>query len=1585
MKKGHSILRKVGKAILWIVMAFFIIITIATLLLKLSSVQLMVGDYAASFLSRKTGTIVDIKKIRISVFKSLTIENLYLADTKKDTLIFIDQAKAEISVTDLLRKELNITSVNLDNALIKLRNEETDSLFNYNFLVTAFADTTVNEQKTENKSPWSINIGQIILSDIQIRYDDFYNGKNASVSLNHLQLKMDTTNLDRLYFKAQALMVEGLKTILRLSNDSTGKNTVLSADIKAFNLINLAADLKDKVFAAKELDLSESGVIFKTDDTDSQFSKIKSESGLGEFDINHLEYTGLTLSVKDLYYSATRAEATVNNFTATDRNDFSITQFETFFKMDQHSITAENLIIKTPNSSVEADLKASYPSFALLKDSAQVDSLNINLKQITVRNSDITYFNPGLRTLDFFKNADNITNVSGMISGPLNNLSGINLLITTLGNTRLSSDFTVTGLPAVKSAFFDIPSLKIETVREDIKMIASSSIPQNIELPDEISIDASLKGSIRSFESNVSLSSTYGSAQFSIMLDKNENYTSNIEISGFDLGSLLKNKMFGRFSLAAEADGYGLNKDSVNAKINVEISEIWLNKYLYHNLTVNGTISGRQYTGSIILDDENAAFDFNGLADLSEGSEYYDLNLNLLGADLLKLNLTKDNIGVGFILNSEIRGGSFKEMSGKVGIYNIMIAREGETYVLDSMNLALVNEPGKSELNINSQLFDLTYNGTISPDKLANVPFEFINNYFSFKSPDSIDTKKTGEIQNFDFEILLHDNLPLREAFFPQVKEFLPGLITGSYNSEKNTLDFSAEMERIVYGTTEINNLTIDIDSDEDALDFRIFASTISNSQISLDNFLFEGEMSDNTITSNLSSIDDDKNVKLKIRSQVTIENDNYKFSIIPQDFYLMSNRWDISEGNYVLLGKQGFLIHDLSLSREDRQINIASVNDKFKDDLNIAISNFNLDDISGIIQRDTSLVKGKIDGNILLKRINDTYGLIADVRVENLSVGEVAIGSLTLLAENPATDRFDIDARLTGEENDLTISGYFITQGEENSLNIEAGIQSLSLKTVEVLSMGAIKEASGNITGDLSIIGSSNSPVITGTLVFNDAYVTPAALNNQLHLVQETVQIKEDGIYFDSFQILDSNQNTASIDGSVKMDNFRDFVFALQVNANDFLLFNTTSADNKNFFGKLLIDTQLEVTGPMSLPVVNAKLKMKEGSNFTFSVSEKKLTADRGDGVVEFENLSQSNPILSDQKENQTSGLTGFDITSVIEIDEQATLRVLLDPSTADSLVVRGSAALSFTIDPSGKMSLTGSYNVKEGSYQVSLESLVKRKFDIKSGSTITWNGDPMDADISIDAIYSVRAAPIDLVADQLSGLSEMDQNTYKQRYPFEVLLKLRGAILNPEISFEIQLLPEDKGIFGGSVNAKLNMLSEDPSALNKQVFALLILGRFVQENPFETDAASSAVRSTVGRFLSDQLNQWSSRLVPGVELSFDVQSYNDYQSGEAEGRTQLDVGVKKQLFNERLSVQVEGIVDVEGEAAKQNSANDITSNVTIEYKLTEDGRLRLKGFRHNTYEGAIEGQIVETGAGIIYVREFNRWKEFIRKKRKE
>ena len=76
---------------------------------------------------------------------------------------------------------------------------------------------------------------------------------------------------------------------------------------------------------------------------------------------------------------------------------------------------------------------------------------------------------------------------------------------------------------------------------------------------------------------------------------------------------------------------------------------------------------------------------------------------------------------------------------------------------------------------------------------------------------------------------------------------------------------------------------------------------------------------------------------------------------------------------------------------------------------------------------------------------------------------------------------------------------------------------------------------------------GRPHAPEITGELVFNDAFIKPAVLNNRLELKHETIQLKNDGIYFNSFTLLDADKHTAIIDGTVKMKQFKDFIFALE------------------------------------------------------------------------------------------------------------------------------------------------------------------------------------------------------------------------------------------------------------------------------------------------------------------------------------------------------------------------------------------------------------------------------------------------------
>jgi hypothetical protein len=248
----------------------------------------------------------------------------------------------------------------------------------------------------------------------------------------------------------------------------------------------------------------------------------------------------------------------------------------------------------------------------------------------------------------------------------------------------------------------------------------------------------------------------------------------------------------------------------------------------------------------------------------------------------------------------------------------------------------------------------------------------------------------------------------------------------------------------------------------------------------------------------------------------------------------------------------------------------------------------------------------------------------------------------------------------------------------------------------------------------------------------------------------------------------------------------------------------------------------------------------------------------------------------------------------------------------------------------------------------------------------------------MNISALYEVETSPIELVANQVD---EAELETYKQQVPFQVFLNIKGELLSPEISFRLDMPEDERNAFGGNVYAKLQDINTRESDLNKQVFALLLLKRFISDNPFENQAGggiASSARTSVSKILSEQLNRLSSN-VKGVELSFDVKSYENYSSGKAEGNTDLELGISKTLLNDRLVVKVAGNVNLEGDRQKQSSVTDYLGDLALEYKLTEDGRFRITGFRNSNYD-MIDGDLIETGAGVIYIKDYDTLKELFK-----
>ncbi|HTE01123.1 MAG TPA: translocation/assembly module TamB domain-containing protein, partial [Mucilaginibacter sp.] len=190
-------------------------------------------------------------------------------------------------------------------------------------------------------------------------------------------------------------------------------------------------------------------------------------------------------------------------------------------------------------------------------------------------------------------------------------------------------------------------------------------------------------------------------------------------------------------------------------------------------------------------------------------------------------------------------------------------------------------------------------------------------------------------------------------------------------------------------------------------------------------------------------------------------------------------------------------------------------------------------------------------------------------------------------------------------------------------------------------------------------------------------------------------------------------------------------------------------------------------------------------------------------------------------------------------------------------------------------------------------------------------------------------------------------------------------------------------------NVNARLTQIRQDPNELNKQVLGVLVLGHFIGDNPLQSQGGSTTVegvvRNSVSGLLSDQLNRLAGNLIAGVDLNFGLTSGEDYSSGTAQNRTDLNVGLSKRFLSDRLTVSVGNNFNLEGQNQPGQKTTDIAGNVSVNYKLSKDGRYQLRAYRRDQFV-VIEGQIIETGVGFTLTVDYNRFSQIFRKRtRKE
>ncbi len=1435
---------------------------------------------------------------------------------------------------------------------------------------------------TSPSEPFAFDIGvkKINLSSVKATYTNAESLQDLRAVIGELAVEADKIDIGKEIIQLNKISLQESAIVYTL-------NKTITADTVKKVITQKEATTNEKksnwVITLNQLDLKNNSMAYENNNAPAL------SQGM---DFNHLMLRNINIDSRDISIAPEKITLVLNDLSLKEDKGLVLKKFSTHLTYDQTHVELDKLLLQTDKSSISRYLGITFKSINSIKDSLGSLQTKIDLQNTTVAVSDLLLFKPDLlNNPNLNVNSNTLIHLNCKIHGIVDDLSVEQLQVSTLERTTIQLNGKIKNVLNPKLMYADIQLQKFTTGKNDIEHIVNPElIPKTIAVPTDIGIKGSFKGYTKNFDATVDLATSIGNVLANIKMNpaagnKQQTYEGNVMVHHVDLGTLLKDpELLGPLTLHATVKGEGLTDSSLHAQVYTAVEEAVFKKYAYKNLVVEGTLDKKSFDGTARIDDKNITFNYKGIIDVDSAHPRYTFNFNLLGADLKALNLSKEDLRVSALIQSDLKKENTANITGTAVLKNALVIKGEEKFPIDSLLLtSTYNKEGMADISLTSELLNAHLNGDITLGELPGAIKKHFKNYFDLQQKDTLTKLKP---QKFNFEINVTDPTLLTEGIIPELEKLTPFSVKGNFDTEATTLKLDLSLPQVIYSKIIVDSLTIGISSDPEKLNYGLKVAEVSNPSIKLENVNFGGEVKNNIIGFQLNTLKDDSTKMLSIGGHLKSVADQFNLKLDPA-LVLNNTNWNVDSSNYLLFGKKGMVANNVLLTAENQSISLNSIEKTEQAPLEIKFKAFELETLSKIIENKKELVKGAINGTVILKTENNIPSFISDLTIKNLVFDSIPTGDVQLIADNKENaKKYNVKLTLSGNENDIHMNGFYSAESKEPVLNFLLDIKHLNLKTVEPYTFGQVTQMSGAVAGKIDISGSTGSPSLKGFVDFNTCAFRPKIVDSYLHIEDGKLLLESGKVRFNSLTLIDSLNNKAKIDGYVDIQNLKSILFDLHVTTDNFLALHTTEEDNPLYFGTIYLDSDIKLKGTSDHPIINAKVGLNKGTMITYVKPENVSGKDDSKGIVEFIDTIQTQKAIMTRKkaEAETSSTKGVNINAVISFDKDAELKMLVDRAAGDSLYVKGSGKLEFGMDEGGKMNLVGKYRINDGGYHLTINDFIKKNFAIAKGSSVTWSGDVTDPYVDIKAIYKIKASPVDLVEDQLTGADQLERNKYRTLMTFLVDLKMVGFVSTPQISFDIEQPANERSALNGAVNAKLSQLRGDESQLNKQVFALLTLNRFISEDPLESNGAgglSSTSRASASRILTQQLSNLSEKYVKGVDLNLGVNSYEDYSSGEEEGRTQLQLGVSKTLLNDKVTVQVGGNVDIEGEKAKQNNASDVAGNISIEYKLTDDGRYKLKGFRENEYENPIEGELTKTGFGIIYRRNYNKLKELLSK----
>ncbi len=1295
-----------------------------------------------------------------------------------------------------------------------------------------------------------------------------------------------------------------------------------------------------------------------------QVSNLLSEPGSKEINFSDVEVFRFKLDANDVTIFDDSISADVNQLALAEKTGFTINRLSGKAIVSGRQIGVEDMDLLTNKSHLVGKYSMTTNQWSDYSDYNQSVIMSANLDHSRLWLEDLNYFNntiPSINSAIF---------VDGIAKGSLSNLRVSDLELKFYENTRFSGKINLIGLPEIEDTYIDMNAKALATTPRDLSLffneflgVDKAKVPRQMEALGNMSYAGRFTGFVGDFVSNGSLQTDIGNIITDISIkgvqENVPSYKGKLVTKNLDLGKLLGMKKLGTLTSNVNVEGKGVDVNNLNAKTVGEVQSLVFNDYEYRGVSMDGTFSKQQFNGNINSKDPNINFDFSGLIDFNEKLPVFDFSAQLYNADLGALNLVNDSIysTISADMELSLKGDKVENLDGDMFLKNIEVCYDDVYYAYHDLVLKAKNEPRNKSIKLESPFIDANIVGDFYPEEVHK---NFINVVAEAIPALEVDKKELLPNQSFSFEIYPKNLDLIQQVVGTEIIVSEDAVLLGSLDQESQKLQVSIEASELGYGDVKTVNPKIISNQKDGVFNLDFYADLFQyGDSVKLKNTSFFSKATSNNAQSTLLWDNGERSSGSIELLAVMLGKGSFSVNILPSEFRLNNTNWAIKSNPEIHYDSTRFYVNNLALTSSDQNVVVNGRLSRFNSDrLKFQIDNFNIKPVSDFLGL-TVPVKGIINGTAELSNPFENLNFLADLGVDNLTVGKENIGDFSFSADwNKRDSSVVIGLGLKKDgKNTFFANGLYYPFQKKNQVIASGQLNQFNLHAINAVVTEDVTAYSGFATGKFTVRGELSEPKINGSFNLDKASCTIQYLNTH-YTASGKLLVRPEWFGFNRIAIKDQEENLAYATGTVFHENFKNFNYDVSLDADNFLGLNTNAYQNELFYGKAYATGQVSISGFGEDMIIEATVKNEDNTvlNIPLGGSEEVSSQE----FVRFVNTGV------EEKEEEEIDLSGIRLKLDVEVDPGAEIKLIFDESVGDVMTGTGYGRINMEITPTGDFKMYGKYEVEDGGYLFTLGKVINKRFKVNKGGQIIWYGDPYNAQIDLSTVYAVRAP--------LQNIMPSGDSRYSQKETVLVQMHLTNSLMEPEIEFNITV-PDADDFAQGQINAALN----NESNVNKQVFALLLTQNFTAtQNGVQKIDPTASTFNTLTELVSNQLSNMfssaSSDLDVGVNINFGTEFVpSEYTVGFTYYKNRFtvstDLGVREQLTS---------------------NTNNFIGDFSVKYRLTKDNRLNLNVFHQstdNTYVSNYFSPYVQ-GVGLSYREEFDTLEElfnnvFRRKKR--